>query len=408
MQRKLIFTHFGLLLGLLAGIVLALLSIRLASAQTPEPAAPADLYWQAAYWDNMYLAGAPMVERGEPVLDHDWGAGSPDVRIPDDHFSARWTTLIDVPAGRYRFSATSDDGIRVTVDSRRIIDRWYDHPRETFTAEIDLPAGQHWVQVEFYENEGFALAQVSWQPVWGIGQGDWYGEYYNNRDLRGSPSWVRNDRRIAFDWEGRSPAPGVYGDYFSARWTQTRYFREGRYRFTTETDDGVRLWVDGNLLIDRWYEMARAKHTRETDLWEGYHAVRVEYFQAAGDSYIRVTWKRVEREEPGGPPVGNIITCVPPQPAHCAWIKVYRWDPSGFWADVSAQGFASCNAAGFLKIDGLPVDMGVYGEAGHPYWVEQWIDGQLTQSTGNFQRGEPTFLVRPYADNYTPWQCAPA
>jgi hypothetical protein len=63
---------------------------------------------------------------------------------------------------------------------------------------------------------------------------------------------------------------------------------------------------------------------------------------------------------------------------------------------------------GYLKIDGLFVDVAVYGESGHPYRVEQWEDGRLVQSIGNFPVGEPVFLVRRNADTYTPWQCPPS
>ena len=58
---------------------------------------------------------------------------------------------------------------------------------------------------------------------------------------------------------------------------------------------------------------------------------------------------------------------------------------------------------GFLKIDGLPVDYFRYGDRGHPYRVEQWINGWLVRSVGNIHRGEPEFRVRPDTDNFTPW-----
>jgi hypothetical protein len=134
----------------------------------------------------------------------------------------------------------------------------------------------------------------------------------------------------------------------------------------------------------------------------------MEYFEGIGDASAQLTWERVDEEEGEEiTPVGNIITCVPRQPTNSAWIKVYRLDPNGNWIDISECGFASWAASGYLKIDGLLVDINAYGQAGHPYRVEQWVDGQRIYSTGNFQAGEPMFLVRPYVDNYTPWQCQP-
>jgi hypothetical protein len=109
----------------------------------------------------------------------------------------------------------------------------------------------------------------------------------------------------------------------------------------------------------------------------GHHWVRVEYFENEGVALVKLTWRPVSQEGSGG------------------------------WIDLSPVGFASWAASGYLKIDGLSVDINTFGDAGQPYRVEQWVDGQLVYSTGNFQAGEPTFLVRPYVDNYTPWQCSP-
>ena len=78
-------------------------------------------YWQASYWNNTSLPGLPVLERQETNLHHDWGSGSPHTSVSTDGFSARWTRYIDVTPGRYRFTATSDDGIRVWVDSELLI-----------------------------------------------------------------------------------------------------------------------------------------------------------------------------------------------------------------------------------------------------------------------------------------------
>ncbi|HHW89125.1 MAG TPA: hypothetical protein GX400_23280 [Chloroflexi bacterium] len=107
-----------------------------------------------------------------------------------------------------------------------------------------------------------------------------------------------------------------------------------------------------------------------------------------------------------GGAIGNIITCVPPQPQNYAWIKLYRLNNANQWVAIG-RGIGSINPTGFLKIDGLPVDVNRFGGAGEPYKVEQWVDNRVVQSTGDFLRGEPEFRVRAFADNYTPWRCAP-
>jgi hypothetical protein len=130
-----------------------------------------DPRWQASYWNNTSLSGTPALQWQETSLDHDWGSGSPDPSVSSDGFSARWTKYIDVADGTYRFTATSDDGIRVWVDSALIIDQWNDHAMSTFTADKHMTSGHHWVQVEFYENMGFAAAKLSWAPTTSIS--DW-------------------------------------------------------------------------------------------------------------------------------------------------------------------------------------------------------------------------------------------
>ena len=94
-----------------------------------------DPYWQASYWNNTSLSGTPVLQRQETALDHDWSTGSPGSGVTSDTFSARWTRYIDTAAGTYRFTATSDDGIRVWVDSALIIDQWHDHATTTYTGE---------------------------------------------------------------------------------------------------------------------------------------------------------------------------------------------------------------------------------------------------------------------------------
>jgi hypothetical protein len=83
-------------------------------------------------------------------------------------------------------------------------------------------------------------------------------------------------------------------DHFSARWTQPLYFRGGVYRFTTYTDDGVRLWVDGKLLIDSWRPM-RGYHSATVRLSAGTHDVKMEYYERTGVALARLTWRCISR-----------------------------------------------------------------------------------------------------------------
>ena len=81
---------------------------------------------------------------------------------------------------------------------------------------------------------------------------DWKGEYYNNMELWGAPSLVRNDPAIDFNWGTGSPSDRIRPNDFSVRWTRTVYMDADRYRFNARMDDGMRVFLDGNLIIDDW------------------------------------------------------------------------------------------------------------------------------------------------------------
>ena len=190
-----------------------------------------DPYWQAAYWNNISLSGSPALERQESTLDHDWGTGSPHSSVNGDEFSARWTRYIDVTPGTYRFTATSDDGIRVWVDGGLLIDQWHDHPATSYTASTYLGSGHHLVEVQYYENKSFAVAKLSWTLGTGTPTGPWKGEYYNNTVLSGSTALVRDDQEVNFNWGSGSPGSGVNRDVFSVRWTRNLSLSAGHTRF---------------------------------------------------------------------------------------------------------------------------------------------------------------------------------
>jgi hypothetical protein len=116
------------------------------------------------------------------------------------------------------------------------------------------------------------------------------GEYYNNRSLSGSPALVRDDAAINFSWGTGSPGTGINADNFSVRWTNYVSLAAGTYRFTVRADDGVRLWIDDVLVLDRWIEQPATTYTVDRTLTAGYHSIRLEYLEAAGEALIQLSW----------------------------------------------------------------------------------------------------------------------
>jgi hypothetical protein len=120
---------------------------------------------------------------------------------------------------------------------------------------------------------------------------DWRGEYFANRNLSGAPVLVRNDEALNFNWGYGSPASGVPADNFSARWTRTLNLSAGDYRFYARSDDGVRVWLDDQLLIDEWHTQATASFSADRTLGAGPHRFRIEYFEAGGDAEFQFWWE---------------------------------------------------------------------------------------------------------------------
>ncbi len=114
----------------------------------------------------------------------------------------------------------------------------------------------------------------------------WQAQFFNNRDLSGSPAAQRYDGAVRFNWGWGAPAAGVNADNFSARWTTTSYASGGWYRFSLRADDGVRLIIDGQVVLSVWQVQAVATHSVEKWLSPGPHTFAIEYFEAEGVAEI--------------------------------------------------------------------------------------------------------------------------
>lgn len=265
----------------------------------------ADNSWQAKYWNNKTLSGEPVLVRQENNLNHDWGDSRPDSQVDKDAFSARWTRSINFAAGTYRFTATMDDGMRVWVDNVLIIDSWWDSQVHSLSYDMYLNSGDHQVKVEYYEAGGGAIAKLNWYPIGGSSPGtftNWKGEYFNNMTLSGQPVLVRDDGNIDFNWGIGAPEWNVVAsDNFSARWTRTLNFAPGRYQFTVVADDGVRLWVNGQLVVNKWLDSNSGTYFAEMDLPGGPVSMQMEYFENIGSAVARLSWVKLS----GGVAVTN-------------------------------------------------------------------------------------------------------
>lgn len=281
------------------GAVIATAPTRPAAGDKPAPGATTDQAtplagqgWDAEYFANTDLAGTPLVTRTEPELNWNWGSNGPDPALPTDGFSARWQRSLTFAAGSYRFQLQANGGVRLRVDGALVMDRWQDTGvMQNDQATVGLSAGAHVIELEYMDQTGDAAVTLRWDAVDSFT--NWRGEYFTNPDLAGEPALVRDDPDPTVNWGDASPDPAIPADNFSARWTRTIPFEAGQYQFILTADDGGRLYLDNDLIIDAWQGSAGQTRSIERTLNGGAHSVRVELRDLAGPASIAVGWSPV-------------------------------------------------------------------------------------------------------------------
>ena len=282
--------------------------------------------WRGEYYNNTGLSGDPALVRSDPTIDFDWGLGSPAPGVVDRQQLHRALDAEPGSAGRHLSLHRAGGRRRTPLGQQRADHRSVEaavadaiQQRGLRTGRLDSRqagisgterAGPH--QAVVGEDWGHQRRRQWRRRRRGDSGGSattvkpktkYLGEYYNNRDLSGSPALVREDKKIDFDWGTSQPAPGIGPNNFSVRWTNQINSGSGVYRFITETDDGVRLWVDDQLIIDQWKQQARTKYTAEKRLESGNHKVRMEYFNAGGRRLGRADHREArQRRGAGGQP----------------------------------------------------------------------------------------------------------
>jgi len=259
---------------------------------TPQPTRAPSSLWLGEYYANPDLGGNPALVRSDAAIAFNWQEGSPAPEVGADSFSVRWTKREWFETAVYAFYATMDDGMRVYVDDQLIIDEWSDRAAREVTARRQMSAGVHEVRVEYYERGHLAVARLWWAEEHSfVG---WRGRYFADRELLGNPAMVRDDRVVSFDWGLGSPGENLPEDQFSVVWTRDMRLADGLYRFRVLVDDGMRLWVDGVLLIDDWRDGSLRELIAERTLaGTAPHFFQVEYYDNLFDARIELNWERI-------------------------------------------------------------------------------------------------------------------
>ncbi len=118
----------------------------------------------------------------------------------------------------------------------------------------------------------------------------WMGQYWDNVLLAGDPTVTRNDNDINLSSSANWLPDSVSPQHYSVRWTRQLSFTAGTYTFTAQVDGAIRVWVDGNLVIDQWTPATGATYNADVPVSAGAHTIRVEHFNTSLSS-VHVFWK---------------------------------------------------------------------------------------------------------------------
>jgi hypothetical protein len=119
------------------------------------------------------------------------------------------------------------------------------------------------------------------------------GEYFNNMTLSGDPALTRTEN-VGFNWGGSSPGDPIGADNFSVRWTGSLTPPEsGMYTFSTNSDDGVRLWVGGISVVNNWSDHSATVNLGAPIYLEAGEpvSIQMEYYENGGDAVAQLLWR---------------------------------------------------------------------------------------------------------------------
>jgi glucose/arabinose dehydrogenase len=264
---------------------------------------------KAEYYDNIDFTNLKQT-RTDQTVNFNWGKGSPDPSIGADTFSVRWTGQVQAKYSEtYNFYTTSDDGVRLWVNGQQIINKFVDQSVREYSGSMALVAGQKYdIKLEYYENKSNAVSQLAWssssQAKEIIPQSQLYSnvnlpangnglkaEYYDNIDFTNLKQ-TRTDQTVNFNWGKGSPDPSIGADTFSVRWTgqvQAKYSET--YNFYTTSDDGVRLWVNGQQIINKFVDQSVREYSGSMAMVAGQkYDIKLEYYENKYDAVSQLAW----------------------------------------------------------------------------------------------------------------------
>ena len=290
-----------------------------ASVNVNVTAYPDDSGLTGNYYNNKTLSCSPTFTQVDGVVDSTqiaWPlSGGPGGGLSDDDFAVSWEGQIKSDFSEsITLKTSSDDGVRVFFNGNLVIDKWLDRsvPVTKDTASVAMTAGSWYnIRIDYYEHGGDSIAQLFWNGAAQTGGVDEIipqqnlrqaytetlnygltGNYFNSASPLGTPDETCIDQSSYYYFDLGSPRPGMNTDNFSVSWTGkvVTDFAES-YTFCTIADDGTRLWIDDNIVIDDFVPHGLEEACGSIALAAGQHNSRVDYFDSTADSAVGIYWQ---------------------------------------------------------------------------------------------------------------------
>lgn len=285
----------------------------------------------------------PTGTRVDGPINFNWTTVGPGITgIGGNSYGIKWTGFIEPSlSGNYTFYLNAAEGVRLYIDNILVIDSWIytDSPPaaiERTSSSVSLTAATRYSVLihYFYYISSDAVIQFSWESgdapvakeivplvnlfVASTGSTNGLtGSYYHTEkganfgvndvteitaeELTASGAMSqRLDATVDFDWSGVPPGPaGIDNIYYTVEWNGwVRPLYTELYTFKVIADDGVRLFVDDVLLVDRWIFQGPTSYTGQIRLVGGrFYRIKCQYFQGAGGAVIELYWSSTSQPE---------------------------------------------------------------------------------------------------------------
>ncbi len=290
---------------------------------------------RGTYFDSPDCTGDRVV-RIDPVVDFNWQDCSPMPGIGPVDFSVRWEGKLQVPtAGKYTFY-TQGEGARLWINNELVLEKSDHLAASDSSGARELETGKYYnIRMELYNRNLTAVARLFWSgpsvasgvipneylyavpldPTDGaqLPRKGLLGMYFNTADLTGE-CINRFDPNIEFDWGEDAPVDGLHPGQFSVRWLGKLIPEYSEpYTFKIECENGARVWLNGNLIIDAWREEPVTASSVPVRLMAGEKAdFKVEMFSTRGAGKARLEWSSPSTR-PAVIPAASLLPVLPPQ-----------------------------------------------------------------------------------------------